>query len=73
MKPPSKTVTVDGRKFIVDFNEAGEPVRIKERKTHGTGKPWECLYNAPYWNAKHHKLGGPDTLPMRILAAAKGA
>jgi hypothetical protein len=67
----SKTVTIDGRKFIVDFDENGEPLRIKERKTYEAGRPWERLYNASYWDAKHHSLGGPDTLPVRIIAAAR--
>lgn len=63
-------VRVDGRTFIVDFDDAGEPLRIKERKKYGA-YPLDGWYNAPYWHAKHHVLGGPNTLPVRILAAAR--
>lgn len=64
-------VTVDGRKFVVDLDGDGKPLSIKERKLHAPGEHWECWFNAPYW---HHsrKLGGPKTMPSRIIAAAKG-
>lgn len=64
-------VTVDGRKFVVDLDGDGKPLSIKERKLHAPGEPWECWKNASYW---HHsmKLGGENTLPRRIIAAAKG-
>lgn len=68
----SKTVTVDDRRFIVDFDEQGEAVRIKERKKFGI-YPLDGWYNAPYWSAKHHKIGSPKTLPARIIAAAKAS
>lgn len=67
----SKRVTLDtGRTFIVDFDEEGDPVRIKERKKYGK-YPLDGWYNAPYWSAKHHQLGSPDTIPARVLALAK--
>jgi len=61
---------VDGRKFIVRFCRSGNPQGIKERVVYAKGRPWEALYDKPYW---HHsqKLGGPATLPQRIIAAAR--
>lgn len=64
-------VTVDDRKFIVDFDDAGQPLRIKERKKKNPGHPYlEVIYDAPYWHAGHHKIGKPTSLVARILAAA---
>jgi len=64
-------VTVADRRFIVDF-EDGQPVRIKERKLFMPGHPYlESIYDAPYWSAKHHPVGGPKTMVARILLAAK--
>lgn len=66
-------VTVNNRRFLVDFDADGKPVRIKERKVWHAGHPYlEHIYNAPYWSAKHHAIGGPKTLVARILEAAKG-
>ncbi|MFA5898836.1 MAG: hypothetical protein WC829_06950 [Hyphomicrobium sp.] len=65
-------VTLGTRRFLVDFDDAGEPVRIKERKVLHAGHPYlEHIYNAPYWSAKHHGIGGPKTLVSRILEEAK--
>ena len=64
-------VTVNNRRFLVDFDDAGQPVRIKERKVLHAGHPYlEHIYNAPYWSAKHHGIGGPKTLVARILEEA---
>ena len=65
------TVNVDGRKFIVTLSPDGAPLLIKERRVHAPGKPWECLCNKSYWHAKHHKIGGPETMVARIVAAAQ--
>lgn len=64
------SVEVDGRRFIVTFDGEGNCNNIKQRKIHDPGRPWEAIYHAPYW---HHsaKLGGPNTLPRRIIAAAR--
>lgn len=65
-------VTINNRRFIVEFDDAGEPTNIKERKTLHAGHPYlERLYNAPYWSAKHHSIGGPKTIVSRILAEAR--
>jgi hypothetical protein len=65
----STRVKVDGRTFIVDFNDHNVPLRIKERKMYGK-YPLEGWRNAPYWNAKHHRLGSSHTMTARIVAAA---
>lgn len=65
-------VTVNNRRFLVDFSTDGSPIRIKERKVLHAGHPYlECIYNAPYWSAKHHRKGGPKTLVARILEEAE--
>lgn len=56
---------------MVTFDAADAPVRIKERKIHEKGKPWECFYDVPYWSAKHHAMGSSTTMPSRIIAEAK--
>lgn len=67
-------VLVDDRRFIVDFDGAGRPIRIKERKKQRPGHAYlERIVELPYWSAKHHKLGGPKTLPFRIITAARDA
>lgn len=67
-------VTVNNRRFLVDFDDEGKPVRIKERKVWHAGHPYlEHIYNAPYWSAKHQGIGGPKTLVARILEAAKAS
>jgi hypothetical protein len=62
---------VDGRTFTVVFDSAGTAIRICERKKYGT-PPIDGWYNAVYWSAKHHALGKGDTLPKRIIEAARG-
>lgn len=64
-------VDVDGRRFIVEFDADGVPLRIKQRKAYGQ-YPIEGVYDAPYWHAKCHQLGkSKNTLPRRIIAAAE--
>lgn len=67
-------VTLGSRKFIVDFDEAGEPIRIKERKLYRPDHRFLAVVaDAPYWHARHHRVGNPRTLVARILEAAKKA
>lgn len=67
-------VSVGSRKFIVDFDDAGEPIRIKERKVLHAGHPYlEHIYNAPYWHAKHHKKGRASSMVSRVIEAAQHA
>jgi hypothetical protein len=67
-------VTVDGRKFRVDFDEAGDAIRIIERKFKHGDKPWLCyFYNHPYWHRDHHTLGAMWTIPQRVLIEARCA
>lgn len=63
-------VKIDGRVFVVSFNEDGSPRAIKERKVHMPGTYMASVYNAPYWHASHG-LGGDKSLPVRILREAK--
>lgn len=64
-------VEVDKRKFSVVFDEAGEPLRIIERRLFYPGRPWECWSDKNYWHHKHHALGKAWTLPVRIVEAAR--
>lgn len=62
-------VRLDGKLYIVRF-EDGEPRSIKVRKTYEPGRPWQALYDSPYW---HHSapLGAADSTPSRVIAAAR--
>ena len=68
--PLTVHVKVDDRKFVVRFDQHGDPTSIKQIKVSSPGRPWEALYAAPYW---HHSapLGGPNTMPSRVVAAAR--
>ena len=57
------------RHFIVEFNADGDVLRIKERKP----KEHPCLgvYDASWWVATSHVLGTGNTLPKRVIAAAR--
>ena len=61
---------VEGRYFIVVFDQKGNPQAIRQRGVYAKGRPWEALHDKPYW---HHsaRLGGPTTMPQRIIAAAR--
>ena len=63
------TVCLDGRRFIVRFL-GNRPMSIKERKIYAQGKPFEALYDAPYWHHSH-KIGSNRTKPARIIKAAR--
>jgi hypothetical protein len=66
-------VQIEGREFLVDFDENGEPCQVKERKSYARGTMYEAFYNAPYWSAKHHPLGSSGTMLARIARAAAQA
>jgi hypothetical protein len=59
------------RKFIVEYDADGEVLRIKEIRQlpplYGVAR----VYHASYWKASTHALGNGDTLPKRIIAAAR--
>lgn len=55
--------TTRKRYFIVEFNSDCEVLRIKERP--GNGKP------VSWWVASSHALGTGDTLPKRVISAAR--
>lgn len=63
-------VKVDGRVFVVSFNDDGSPLSIKERKVWMPGTYMARVYNAPYWHSSHG-LGGDKSLPVRILREVK--
>ncbi len=60
-------IQLDGRKFVVEYDSDGDPLRIKERKS----KPLPALgvYEVSYWVASSHALRA-WTRPDRILNAA---
>lgn len=68
----STKVKLGDRIFFVDF-ENNKPVRIKERKLHAKGTIYECYYNAPYWNARHHSTGSKKTIVSQIIEMAQNA
>lgn len=65
-------VSVDmfDRKFIVAFDDTGAPRSIKTRKAYAPGRPFEALFDAPYW---HHSqgVGRPTSKPAKIISAAR--
>lgn len=63
-------VRFDDRHFIVEYDEDGNVLRIKERKQYDHGPGISGTYNASYWVASSHVLGSGNTMPKRILAAA---
>jgi hypothetical protein len=68
IKATSRTrVEIGLRRFIVEFN-GDKAIRIKERKA---DSPKGRVRDVAYWSAKHHPVGGPDSMSARILAAAR--
>ncbi|QDP53494.1 MAG: hypothetical protein GOVbin4933_40 [Prokaryotic dsDNA virus sp.] len=61
------TVKDKGQTFLVFFDEHGNALSIKRRKVYAPGRPYEALYNAPYWH--HSAKLGPR--PKRIVEAAR--
>lgn len=64
-------VTVDDRKFVVQINAEGKPVRIYERKGFSvlvSGKP-TGVYNQSYWSHTQHRMPKRG-ICFRILEAA---
>lgn len=66
----SVRVTVDERKFVVEFGPDGDVLRIKERMTLVTFGV-DHAYLTSYWVASSHSLGKKNTMPKRIIAAAR--
>lgn len=64
-------VQLERRHFIVEFDEDSEVLRIKERKNYDYGPGMSGVYNASYWVASSHVLGTGNTMPKRIIAAAR--
>lgn len=62
-------VHLENRHFIVEYNEIGGVLRIKERKP--KLPPMIGVYDASWWVPSSHPLGIGDTLPKRIVAAAE--
>lgn len=57
------------RYFVVEFDANDEVLRIKERKA--KEHPQLGVYNASWWVASSHPLGTGNTLPKRIIQAAR--
>lgn len=64
-------VWLDGRRFVVSFDEEGRPKVISERKNRHPGTPQEALYDTPYWNRAHKRPKDPDSMVTRILDRLK--
>lgn len=65
-------VTVDDRKFVVQINAEGKPVRIYERKGFiiaGTGGKSSGVYNQSYWSHTQHRMPKRG-ICFRIMEAA---
>lgn len=65
------TVTI--RHFVVEFNEDGEALRIKERKpkTYTPRGVSIGVCDVSWWVRTSHPLGSGDTLPKRVIEAAR--
>lgn len=63
-------VQLDARTFIVEFESADKVLRIKERMTYELFSI-EKVYLRSYWVASSHSLGKGDTLPKRVIEAAR--
>jgi len=62
-------VHVDERHFIVEYDECGNVLRIKERKK--KENPTIGVYDVSWWVPSSHVLGkSPYTRPRRVIAAA---
>lgn len=59
----------NGRRFYVEFVN-NEAVRINERKTYKFFGV-EQVYMRTYWVASSHSLGKGNTIPKRVIEAAK--
>jgi len=71
-----KTIRLEGRTFIVFFDETGKAVRVKERLLWMAGHPYlECLYDRTIWSATFTRDGKPKTnrkgIVYRVIEAAK--
>lgn len=69
-----RIVDLEGRRFVVMIDHAG-PRSIKVRKTLNAGRPWESMYDSPYWH-RSHAIPGPGrqgrgkSIVRQVLEAA---
>jgi hypothetical protein len=71
-----KTIRLEGRTFIVFFDETGKAVRVKERLLYMPGHPYlECWHDRTVWSATFTRDGKPKTnrkgIVYRVIEAAK--
>lgn len=57
----------DSDKFKVTFDNEGNPLSVKVRRTHAEGRPWEAIHDSPFW---HHSMN-PSKRAQRIIKAAR--
>lgn len=62
-------VQIDGRNFIAEFDQDGNPLRIKERKD--LKPPAIGIYEISYWVASSHKMGKQNSISYKVIAAAR--
>lgn len=70
--PRGRTVRVKlhDRTFIVSFDDGDNPLNIRElKKVMRNGV--ELSFGEAYWNAKHHRIGGPSTITALVLKEAR--
>lgn len=72
MKNNMVWVNIEQRRFIVSFDENGEPKHIRERCMYQTGPQKGLFYDNTFWNAAHHgkPTGRCGGLGARILKVA---
>lgn len=65
-------VRLDGRKFVVTFDDNDDVVRIGEYK-YGMSRGRRHFWNFTYWSAKYHaaRTTGFNTIPNRIIREAR--
>jgi hypothetical protein len=64
-------VDIDDRRFIVVLDEAGAPVRVKERKKYGK-YPIDGWFDQTSWTARHHRMPKKGVI-LRAIEAAREA
>lgn len=62
-------VKLENRTFIVEYDDDGNVLRIKERKN--KQPPMIGVYEASWWTAKSHVLGAGLTMPKRVIEMAR--
>ena len=68
----SVRVRLDGRRFVVTFDEDGSAIRIGEYKN-GMSRGRRHFWNFTYWSLTHHgaRTMGFNTIPNRIIREAR--